>query len=92
MKLNVEVDLTPDEARRFMGLPDVAPMQQRMLEAMEQRLAEAIAGTDTQKLFESWMPLGTKGMEQWQTLWSQLAQAGLGFPGGFPAGAKSRKE
>ena len=28
MKVNIEVDCTPDEARRFLGLPDVAPMQQ----------------------------------------------------------------
>ena len=26
MKINIEVDLTPDEARRMLGLPDLAPM------------------------------------------------------------------
>ena len=41
MKVNIEVDCTPDEARRFLGLPDVAPMQQTVMEAMEQRLVEA---------------------------------------------------
>ena len=47
MKVNIEVDCTPDEARRFLGLPDVAPMQQAVMEAMEQRLVDAIASTDT---------------------------------------------
>ena len=46
MKIKVDVDCTPDEARRFLGLPDIAPMQQRMMEAMEQRLVEVVNGTD----------------------------------------------
>jgi hypothetical protein len=29
MKINVEVDCTPLEARQFFGLPDVQPMQTR---------------------------------------------------------------
>jgi Family of unknown function (DUF6489) len=80
VKINVEVDCTPEEARHFLGLPEVAPMQQRVLEAMERRLVEAIDGTDTQKLLDQWLPLGTKGLEQWQGLWTQLAQAAMGFP------------
>ena len=32
MKVTVEMDMTPQEARAFMGLPDVAPMQKNMLE------------------------------------------------------------
>ena len=32
MKINVEIDLTPEELRRFMGLPDVQGWQQEMLE------------------------------------------------------------
>jgi len=34
MKINVEVDITPEELRRFMGLPDVQGWQQQMLEAL----------------------------------------------------------
>ena len=87
MKVNIEVDCTPDEARRFLGLPNVAPMQQSVMEAMERRLVDAISSTDTQKLMEQWLPFGVKGMEQWQALWTQLAQSAGGFPRG-----KSKKE
>jgi hypothetical protein len=80
MKVNIEVDCTPDEARRFLGLPDVAPMQQTVMAAMEKRLVDTIDSMDTQKLMEQWMPLGMKGIEQWQALWSQLAQNAAGFP------------
>lgn len=88
MKVNIEVDCTPDEARRFLGLPDVAPMQRTVLAAMEKRLLDAIGSSDAQKLMETWLPFGAKGMEQWQGLWNQIAQAAAG---GFPRG-KAKKE
>jgi hypothetical protein len=80
MKINIEIDCTPDEARRFMGLPEVAPMQQRVIDAMESRLVDAIAKTETNQLVETWLPLGMKGIEQWQQLWTQLAAAASGMP------------
>ena len=94
MKINIEVDCTPDEARRFFGLPDIAPMQERVLAATERRLMEAIAATDPDKLVEQWMPVGLKGLEQWQTVWTQFARAatGMASPGPDPApGGKSKK-
>jgi hypothetical protein len=80
VKVNVEVDCTPDEARRFLGLPEVAPMQQRMMDIMEKRLVDVVASTDPQKLLEQWLPGGLKGLEQWQGLWAQIAQTAMGFP------------
>ena len=82
MKVNIEVDCTPDEARRFLGLPDVAPIQQTVMAAMEKRLVDAISSTDPQKLMEQWMPFSMKGMEQWGALWAQIAQTAAGFPRG----------
>src|SRR5476651_631820 len=35
MKVTVEMDMTPQEARAFMGLPDVEPMQKKMLDDMQ---------------------------------------------------------
>ena len=32
MKINVEVDITPEELRRFIGLPDVQGFQQQIME------------------------------------------------------------
>ncbi len=87
MKIHIEVDCTPEEARRFFGLPDVAPMQDVIMKDLQKRLAEAIAAADTGKLLEQWMPLGLKGIEQWQNFWTQLAAsaAGAGKAGGGSA-------
>lgn len=86
MKVNIEVDCTPDEARRFLGLPDVAPMQQTVMAAMEKRLVEAMNSTDTHKLMEQWLPFSAKGLEQWQALWTQIAQSAAGMQRGKPKG------
>jgi hypothetical protein len=43
MKVNVEVTCTPEEARAFFGLPDLKPMQQRVMGEIEERCARASA-------------------------------------------------
>jgi len=78
MKFNIEVDCTPDEARRFLGLPDIAPMQQRLIEEMESRLKEVVKTADAKTMLEYWMPIGMKGVEEWQSVWTQLAAAAAG--------------
>lgn len=55
MKVTIEVDCTPEEARAFMGLPDVAPLQARMLADMEVRMRTALEAMDPQQIMASWM-------------------------------------
>ena len=38
MKVNVEIDCTPLEARQFFGLPDVQPMQTAVMEKLQQQM------------------------------------------------------
>ena len=42
MKVNVEVTCTPEEARSFFGLPDLKPMQDRVMGEIEERLREQL--------------------------------------------------
>ena len=77
MKLNIEMDMTPQEARAFMGLPDVAPLQQKMMEEMQARMKAAFDTGDPQALMQAWTPFfggsaggGAKAFEQFQNfLW-----------------------
>ncbi|HEX7848803.1 MAG TPA: DUF6489 family protein, partial [Sphingomonas sp.] len=34
MKINVEVDCTPEEARRAVGLPDLTPIHEKYVQAL----------------------------------------------------------
>lgn len=58
MKVHIEMDMTPEEARAFMGLPDVAPLQQQMLEEMRGRMRAAFDAGDPEAMMKAWMPLG----------------------------------
>ncbi len=58
MKVRIEMDMTPEEARAFMGLPDVAPIQQQMLEEMRGRMRSAFDAGDPEAMMKAWMPLG----------------------------------
>ena len=67
MKLHIDLDLTPDEARRVMGLPDVAQMQERLVAEMEKRMMEALkTASDPEAMLKTWFNWGSQGMEQFQ--------------------------
>jgi hypothetical protein len=64
MKITIEVDCTPDEARRFIGLPDVVPMQQAIVEKLQQRMESAIDATTPESLMKAWMPMTPDQFQQ----------------------------
>ena len=76
MKIHIELDMSAEEARRLMGLPDVAVLQSEMLAEMRQRMKAAIDTSDPKALLQAWMPLGVQGFEQFQKfLWDSAAKA-----------------
>ena len=61
MKVTIEMDMTPEEARAFMGLPDVAPMQKKMMEEMQARMKAAFDTNDPEGMMRAWLPF-SQGM------------------------------
>ena len=74
MKITINVDCTPEEARAFLGLPDVAPMQKEMMEIVQQRMRQALDSTDPEALMRTWLPLGMGAAEQLQKMFWAAAQ------------------
>lgn len=62
MKVTVDIDCTPEEARRFMGLPDVSELHRQYLDKMAEMMQQG-AGAE---LFQMWSTAGMAGLEQWQ--------------------------
>jgi hypothetical protein len=74
MKITVNVDCTPQEARSFLGLPDLGPLQAALLGEMEGSMRAALASMDPEALMKTWFPGGMQGWEQLQKMfWTQLA-------------------
>jgi hypothetical protein len=67
MKITIEVDCTPAEARAFMGLPDVEPLQEEVMGEIQRRVMQALSMTDPQQLLKNWVPWSAQGMEAFQT-------------------------
>ena len=50
MKISIDIDCTPDEARRFLGLPDVAPVQQAMMDEIQRRMVAGLEKMEPEAL------------------------------------------
>lgn len=74
MKFTVDVDCTPEEARAFLGLPDVKPMQDALMKQVQERMTASLSAMDPETMIKTWLPAGVQGMEQLQKMfWSQFA-------------------
>jgi hypothetical protein len=63
MKVTVDVECTPLEARQFMGLPDVQPMQARVLAEMEKRMLAEAEKLSPEGFMRSWFFEGQPGAD-----------------------------
>lgn len=75
MKVSVDIDCTPEEARRFMGLPDMAPVHDVYLDRMKTTMAQGITPESIQGIVKGWAPMGEAGMMLWRQLMDQMAAA-----------------
>jgi hypothetical protein len=79
MRITVDVDCTPEEARAFLGLPDVKPMQEQLMGELQERMAANIRAMEPEALLRTWLPATLKGFEQLQEMFiSQMAGAKRG--------------
>ena len=75
MKFNIEIDVTPDELRRFLGLPDVAPLQEELMAKLRERMEAGMTDYDPVKLMEPFVTGNLKSFEAMQNLfWNAMAK------------------
>jgi hypothetical protein len=68
MKINVEIDCTPAEARAFMGLPDVAPLNEHLVGEMQKRMDANISAMQPDELMKTWTSFGLQAQDQFRRL------------------------
>ena len=81
MKVTIEVECTPLEARAFMGLPDVTPINDHLVEEMKRRIDDNMARLKPEELMKSWMSFGGQAQEQFRKLMTTAASAGMAGSG-----------
>jgi hypothetical protein len=76
MKINVEVDCTPEEARRFMGLPDLAPVHAIYIAKMTEVIEKQGTPEAMDAMLKSFGPMGEAGLNFWRGLMEAGTKSG----------------
>lgn len=74
MKVSVDVDATPEELRRFFGLPDLSPLNEEVVATLRERMHEGAEGYDPFTL----MGAGAPAMETFQKMFWNAWSSGQG--------------
>ena len=75
MKFNVEVDCTPEEARRMMGLPDLTPVHDKYVETLTAAMDGVVPKDMIDGMMRSWAPMGDAGMSFWSKMFETAGKS-----------------
>ena len=79
MKITVDIDCTPDEARTFFGLPDVQPLQAAMMAKLQEQMTDQFDKMNPEDLMKSWLAPGMESFgKMQQAMWQAATGAGKG--------------
>jgi hypothetical protein len=81
MKVNVEIDCTPLEARQFFGLPDVQPMQTAVMEKLQSQMLDNIQKVSPEALMQSWLSFDPKFAERFSDMFAAMTGLSTGLGG-----------
>lgn len=77
MKCTVNVECTPQEARAFLGLPDVEPLNDYVVEQMRLRVEQNMQSMQPEELMKTWSSLGITAQDQFFKLFQSAAKASI---------------
>tara|TARA_R110002110_G_scaffold162883_1_gene362417 strand:+ start:456 stop:734 length:279 start_codon:yes stop_codon:yes gene_type:complete len=86
MKISVDVDITPEELRRFLGLPNVEKIQQEMVKNAQKYLKES-----GQSQYQDLVSSAMQPMMAYQS-WLQRMMSGESSSGASKSKANSKPE
>lgn len=81
MKFNIEIDCTPEEVRRLMGLPDMEPLHDIYQTQVKDMMTKGITPDLVDTLVKSWSPMGQNGFDLLRSVLSPFADGKKGETG-----------
>lgn len=76
MKITFDIDCTPEEARRLMGLPDVSPVNDALVAQLSKRVEKGFDPKDMDILIRTMVTGAGAGMSELQKMiWSGVKTA-----------------
>ena len=78
MKVNIEIDCTPEEARAFMGLPDVSKANSIYIDTMAKAMKGVTSPDQLQEYAKQLAPMGQVGLKMFQSFMEGGMKGGSG--------------
>nr|VFK47742.1 MAG: hypothetical protein BECKTC1821E_GA0114239_10928 [Candidatus Kentron sp. TC]VFK50251.1 MAG: hypothetical protein BECKTC1821D_GA0114238_10969 [Candidatus Kentron sp. TC]VFK63272.1 MAG: hypothetical protein BECKTC1821F_GA0114240_10908 [Candidatus Kentron sp. TC] len=72
MKITIDVDVTPRELRSFFGLPDIKPLQDEMLERIQDKMSASVENFDVLSLMKPMLPGHMQSLDVMQKVFRQM--------------------
>lgn len=76
MKVNVSVEATAQEMREFLGLPNIQPFHDEMLQTMRDTLKRGPLNMEAMHLFKPLLPTQFHSMEVMHKFWEAFSKSG----------------
>ena len=78
MKVNVSVEATAQEMREFLGLPNIQPLHDDILQTVRDNVQRGAVNFDALGLFKPLLPSQFHSIEMVQKFWEAVAKASGG--------------
>lgn len=78
MKVHIEIDCTPEEARQFMGLPDVEQANAMYVENITKAMQGASSTEQLEQYAKQLAPMGQAGLKMFQSFMEGASKAASG--------------
>ena len=75
MKVTIDIDCTPEEARRFMGLPDLTQVHEAYVDKLEAAVADGATPELFADMMRSWGPMSEAGLSMWRQMLDGVSKA-----------------
>src|SRR4051794_30466568 len=82
MKMTIDVECTPTEARQFLGLPDLQPMQASILAKLEKRTIAEMDKFSAENMMKLWFSAAPPTAELFQRMFGSFVPQSLGSKSG----------
>ncbi|MDP3495183.1 MAG: DUF6489 family protein [Hyphomonadaceae bacterium] len=78
MKMNITVECSPEEARAFLGLPDIRPVNEALVNSVKQRIEQNIEMVSPEFYLKQWYSMGGQATDSFMNLMTAGARAATG--------------
>jgi hypothetical protein len=72
VKVTIQIDCTPEEARVFFGQPDLKPMQEKVMARVEKQMLDSVSAMSPDAILKMWSAFVPQNAEQFREAFTRF--------------------